>query len=268
MISFFFSQVKSWTATRQNCYSRISWSILLVSFSLGNLNYRSLRFHSPSDRDWRKEVERRPFNWHRRSNRARSLARSLNVFIKRQDETRSSSDRRRRQVTHSEWRRRGKSRISAAQYHARRDTSRRGHVVRKQSLMFAGVPFSCLICRCLLGMDKVLVDLIKNEREGEGEKTKTFWVNHRMASIPPSASLGRIESLSLGKSSLFHWSGCRMDQTADIFLIVVQPCSFEHNRIPIKIWRCCLPPIRSSEHTLQRTLTLLCNLEPFSPSLC
>jgi hypothetical protein len=58
MISFFFSsstQVKSWTATRQNCYLRISWSILLVySFSQLELSFVFAFIHLPTDSDGRK----------------------------------------------------------------------------------------------------------------------------------------------------------------------------------------------------------------------
>jgi hypothetical protein len=58
MISFFFSssiQVKSWTATRQNCYLRISWSILLVySFSQLELSFAFAFIHLPTDSNGRK----------------------------------------------------------------------------------------------------------------------------------------------------------------------------------------------------------------------
>jgi hypothetical protein len=112
-----------------------------------------------------------------------------------------------------------------------------------------------LIYRFIFQMDKVLVYIIKKKEKKERHSLSIIeW--HRS----PAFGLRFITS----SQPIYSWEivflfFLMVDQTDDIFHIEY-PCSFKHNQIHIKIWRCCLPQIRLSEHTLQRTLILLCNL--------
>lgn len=215
-------------------YSSSSYSFCL-SLSFSTWTIVRLRFHSPSDRQQRKEVERRPFNWNRRSNPQRA---------KKKKKTNQDTD----QKTWADL-------ISIAQ----QSHAPKTNITTKENMKTAFAfdqETIVLVCRSSLfdlkkqnfisQMDKVLLSIIKpKERKKDILLSIIEWHRSRLRLslhyIEPSHLLeGNCLSLSLNGGS----NGWYLSHRIPMF---IQAQSNIHK----KLSRCCLPPIRLSEHTLQ-----------------